>query len=178
MPAYADGKALGSVDAPVLVQDFSNFPCPHCRTLATDTAVRIESNFVESGLVRYEYHYATFDQSVGRFAAEAAECANSQGAFWPYHDIIYANQTGRNDQYSERRLLAFAAEINLDGDSFRSCLRGGNSRRVVQQDTDLASKMGVQSTPTVFINGDKVEGSQSFEVYRELIERKLAQSQS
>ncbi|MDP6792511.1 MAG: thioredoxin domain-containing protein [Anaerolineales bacterium] len=146
--------------------------------MATGAARLIEENYIEGGKVRYEYYYVAFNQPAAKLAAEAAECANSQGAFWPYHDIIYANQTGRNDQYSERRLLAFAAEINLDGDSFRSCLRGGNSRRVVQQDTDLASKMGVQSTPTVFINGDKVEGSQSFEVYRELIERKLAQSQS
>ena len=51
-PAYADGKALGSIGAPVLVQSFSNFPCPHCRTLASDAASQIESNFVESGLVR------------------------------------------------------------------------------------------------------------------------------
>ena len=173
VPAYADGKALGSVDAPVLVQDFSNFPCPHCRTLATDTAVRIESNFVESGLVRYEYHYATFDQSVGRFAAEAAECANQQGLFWPYHDILFANQTGARDQYSERRLLAFAEDLDLDGREFRSCLDEGKSSAVVQQDAELAAEMGVNATPTVFINGEKVEGSMPFEVYKEIIEREL-----
>ena len=146
--------------------------------MATGAARLIEENYIERGKVRYEYYYVTFNQPNGKLAAEAAECANSQGAFWPYHDMIYANQTGSSDQYSERRLLAFAAEINLDGDSFRICLRDGNSRRVVQQDSDLASQMGVQSTPTVFINGDKVEGAQSFEVYRELIERKLAESQS
>ncbi len=146
--------------------------------MATGAARLIEENYIERGKVRYEYHYVTFNKPAGKLAAEAAECANSQGAFWPYHDILYANQTGSSDQYSERRLLAFAAELNLDGDSFRSCLRDGDSGGVVQQDRDLASQMGVQSTPTVFINGDKVEGAQSFEVYRELIERKLAQSQS
>ncbi|HCU79873.1 MAG: hypothetical protein CL789_04405 [Chloroflexi bacterium] len=172
-PAYADGKALGSMGAPVLVQSFSNFPCPHCRTLARDAASQIESNFVESGLVRYEYHYATFDQSVGRFAAEAAECANQQGAFWPYHDILYANQTGVRDQYSERRLIAFAEDLDLDGREFRSCLDEGRSSAVVQQDAELASEMGVNATPTVFINGEKVEGSMPFEVYREIIEREL-----
>ena len=172
-PAYADGKALGSIGAKVLVQSFSNFPCPHCRTLASDAASQLESNFVESGLVRYEYHYATFDQSVGRFAAEAAECANQQGAFWPYHDILYANQTGARDQYSERRLIAFAEDIDLDVRDFRSCLSEGKSSAVVEQDADLASEMGVNATPTVFINGEKGEGSMPFEVYKEIIERKL-----
>ncbi|MEE3229204.1 MAG: DsbA family protein, partial [Chloroflexota bacterium] len=126
-----------------------------------------------SGLVRYEYHYATFDQSVGRFAAEAAECANQQGAFWPYHDILYANQTGARDQYSERRLIAFAEDIDLDGGDFRSCLDEGKSSVVVQQDAALAAEMGVNATPTVFINGEKEEGSMPFEIYKEIIERKL-----
>ncbi len=173
VPAYADGRALGSVDAPVLVQSFSNFPCPHCRTLATGAALLIESNFVEYGLVRYEYHYATFNQSVGRFAAEAAECANQQGVFWPYHDILYANQTGARDQYSESRLFAFAEDLDLDRREFRSCLNDGKSSAVVQKDAELAAEMGVNATPTMFINGEKVQGSLSFEVYKEIIERKL-----
>ena len=173
MPAYADGRALGSVDAPVLVQSFSNFPCPHCRTLATGAALLIASNFVESGLVRYEYHYATFDKSVGKFAAEAAECANQQGVFWPYHDILYANQTGARDQYSESRLIAFAEDLDLDGREFRSCLNDGKSSAVVKQDAELAADMGVNATPTIFINGEKVEGSMPFEVYKEIIEQKL-----
>ena len=177
VPAYVDGRALGSVDAPVLVQNFSNFPCPHCRTLATDAALLIESNFVESGLVRYEYHYATFGQSVGRFAAEAAECANQQGVFWPYHDILYANQTGARDQYSERRLLAFAEDLDLDGRQFHSCLNDGKSSAVVQQDAELAADMGVNATPTMFINGEKVEGAMPFEVYKEIIEQKLEKTQ-
>ena len=120
----------------------------------------------------------SFNQPAGKIAAEAAECANTQGAFWPYHDILFANQTGRSDQYSDRRLLAFADELDLDGEEFRSCLLDGYSRDAVQQDADLAAEMGVQATPSVFINGDKVEGTQPFEVYQELIERKLVQSQN
>ena len=119
----------------------------------------------------------SFNQPAGKIAAEAAECANTQGAFWPYHDILFANQTGRSDQYSDRRLLAFADELNLDEEEFRSCLSNGYSRDVVQQDADLAAEMGVEATPSVFINGDKVEGAQPFEVYQELIERKLVQAQ-
>ncbi len=144
--------------------------------MATGAARLIQENYIDNGHVRYEYYYVTFNRPAGQLTAEAAECANSQGAFWPYHDILYANQTGSSDQYSERRLLAFAAEHNLDGGKFRSCLRNGDSRGVVQEDVELASQMGVKATPTLFINGEKVEGAQSFEVYRELIERKLAQA--
>jgi len=146
--------------------------------LATGAARLIEEKYIENGQVRYEYYYVTFNQPAGKLAAEAAECANSQSKFWPYHDILYANQTGSSDQYSERRLLAFARELKLDVGEFRSCLRDGHSRGVVQDDVDLASQMGVQATPTLFINGEKVEGAQSFDVYREVIERKLAQDKS
>ena len=142
--------------------------------MATGAARLIQDNYVEDGQVRYEYYYVTFNQPAGQLAAEAAECANAQGAFWPYHDILYANQTGSSDQYSERRLLAFATEINLDRDKFRACLRGGESRGVVQEDVDLAAQMGAKATPTLFINGEKFEGVHAFEVYRETIERKLA----
>ncbi len=146
--------------------------------MATGAARLIEENYIESGQVRYEYYYVTFNQPAGKLAAEAAECANSQGSFWPYHDILYANQTRSSDQYSEPRLLAFADTLNLDSNEFRSCLRGGQSRGVVQEDVDLASQMGVKATPTLFINGEKVEGAQLFEGYREVIERELAQAQS
>ncbi len=145
--------------------------------MATGAARLIKENYIAGGQVRFEYYYVAFNQPAGKLAAEAAECANGQGAFWPYHDILYANQTGSSEQYSERRLLAFAAELDLDVGGFRSCLRDGYSRGVVQEDLELASQMGVKATPTLFINGEKVEGAQSFEVYREVIERKLAQAQ-
>ena len=141
--------------------------------MATGAARLIEENYIERGKVRYEYYYVTFNQPAGKLAAEAAECANQQGLFWPYHDILFANQTGARDQYSERRLLAFAEDLDLDGREFRSCLDEGKSSAVVQQDAELAAEMGVNATPTVFINGQKVEGSMPFEVYKEIIEREL-----
>tara|TARA_Y100001970_G_scaffold293086_1_gene437652 strand:+ start:357 stop:1046 length:690 start_codon:yes stop_codon:yes gene_type:complete len=173
VPSYADNRALGSIEAPILIQDFSNFPCPHCRSLAMDTLPLIKDLFIESGLVRYEYHYATFDQSVGRFAAEAAECANQQQMFWPYHDMLFANQIGTKDQFSEERLLDFAKELDIDLAQFRTCLLEGESTEAVEKDAVLALEMGVRATPTLFINGEMFEGAQSFEMYKEIIESNL-----
>ena len=173
VPDYAEGRALGSVEAPVLIQDFSNFPCPHCRSLAMDTLPLIKDEFIESGLVRYEYYYATFDQSVGRFAAQAAECANQQGMFWPYHDMLFANQTGVQDQFAEDRLLDFARELDVNIAQFQTCLLDGESADTVEKDAELAMEMGVRATPTLFINCEIFEGSQPFEMYKEIIESNL-----
>lgn len=146
--------------------------------MATGAARLIEENYIKIGLVRYEYYYVTFNIPASRAASEAAECANSQGSFWPYHDILYANQTGRDDQFSEGRLMAFADALNLDQRLFRECLRDGQSRQAVQADTDLADQKGVKATPTLFINGEKIEGSQHYDVFREVIDRKLDEAQS
>ena len=146
--------------------------------MATGAARLIEENYIQSGLVRYEYYYVAFGRPAGLAAAQAAECANFQGSFWPYHDILYANQTGRDDQFSESRLLAFADALNLDQDEFRSCLRGDQSLEIVKEDGDLAHQNGVSATPTLFINGEKIEGVQQYEVYKEIIDRKLTEVQS
>ncbi len=141
--------------------------------MATGAARLIDENYIKVGLVRYEYYYVTFDQPAARAAAQAAECANAQGSFWPYHDILYANQTGRDDQFSEARLTAFSQVLNLDQELFRSCLRGGESLSAVQEDEYKARQLGVNATPTIFVNGEKIGGAQRYEVYREVIERKL-----
>ena len=146
--------------------------------MATGAARLIEENYIGSGLVRYEYHYVTFGRADGLAAAQAAECANAQGSFWPYHDILYANQTGRDDQFSNARLLAFADALNLEQREFRDCLKEGQSRQVVQADEDLADLKGVKATPTLFINGEKVEGAKPYGVLQEIIDRKLKETES
>jgi protein-disulfide isomerase len=112
-------------------------------------------------------------------AAEAAACANEQGQFWPYHDTIFANQRGENQGYfNDDALKAFAAALGLDEAAFNDCLDADRYRDKVQAETAAGQERGVRSTPTLFINGELVEGAIPFEQLQSLIEVALNNSAS
>jgi len=130
-------------------------------------------------LVRFEYRHFPFIGPESIQAAAAVECANEQGQFWQFHDTIFANQRGENQgAFHEVALKAFAAELDLDEAEFESCLDSERYDSIVQADLQEARERGVGSTPTVFINGQIVEGLATFERYQSLIEAELAALQT
>jgi protein-disulfide isomerase len=110
------------------------------------------------------------------FAAEASECANEQGAFWGYHGLLFANQRGENQgAFRDERLHDFAVELELDMDAFEACMNSGRNRAQVEADLQTGLNRGVSSTPTIFINGRKIEGALPFSQFQEIIEAELKQ---
>jgi protein-disulfide isomerase len=92
-------------------------------------------------------------------AAEATECADDQGKFWEYHDLVFANQTAIDVD----SLKGYAAELGLDTDTFDSCLDEGKQTSEVEKDTTDAQSYGLGSTPAFFINGQPLMGAYPFE---------------
>lgn len=126
-------------------------------------------------MVRFEYRHFAFIGPESTQAAEAAECANEQGQFWQFHETIFANQRGENlGAFRDVALKAFAAALGLDEAEFERCLDSGRYRSVVQLDVQEARRRGVQSTPTIFINDQMVQGALPFEQFQALIEAELA----
>ena len=178
-PPDAEGSAWGPADAPVLIEEFSDFQCPFCGRFALETGPQLIEAYAGTGLVRFDYRHFAFIGPESQRAAEAAECAAEQGAFWPYHDIVFANQQGENrGAFRDEALLAFAEAAGLDPEAFQACLDSGRYRDVVLQESAEARQRGVTGTPTFFINGQKVEGAQPYEVFRRIIETELAEAQS
>tara|TARA_B100000315_G_scaffold175979_1_gene164508 strand:- start:9 stop:407 length:399 start_codon:yes stop_codon:yes gene_type:complete len=101
-------------------------------------------------------------------AAEAARCAADQQRFWDYHDKLFANTT-----LDLSNLKNFAKELGLDTEAFAQCLDGETYRSQVQKDLIEGQKLGVTSTPTFFVNGRLLSGSQSFQRFQKLIDREL-----
>ena len=126
--------------------------------------------YVATGKVRLEYHhYIVVDRIVGgnesQRAAEASECANEQGEFWNYHKMLFANWNGEGEgAFVDRRLKVFAETLGLDTQKFNQCFDSGRYAGEVRADTQLGQSLGVTGTPTVFVNGQKVETSQLFSV--------------
>lgn len=180
-----DFNTIGNPDAPIKIDEYSDFQCSFCRVFFENTAEQLMESYVADGAVYFEYHsFGDFIGAESGRAAESAYCAGDQGKFWEMHDIIFANQAGSNvGAYADRRLLAFAEKIDLNMDDFRSCFNGGNYKSLVEEDFKNGVLAGIQATPsfvmTYAVNGEVktviLEGAQPFDAFQEQIEAALAE---
>jgi protein-disulfide isomerase len=177
----ADGSALGPTGAPVTVLVYSDFQCPNCRNFSNTVERQIIETYGGTGQVRLDYaHFIVIDGNVGgsesRQSAEASECAAEQGQFWNYHEILFANWAGEGvGAFSNRRLQAYAESIGLDMAAFNACFSSNRTAGVVTGDEAAARALGVNGTPTVFINGQVVPQTNvfDFEYYQQAIEAQV-----
>jgi protein-disulfide isomerase len=156
-----EGRTRGSEDAPVVIWEFADFQCGHCKNFAETTAEQIEEEYVANNLVRMEFRIMAFmgDESV--LAAEASLCAADQNKFWEYHDRLFEKQQGVNrNAFSLERLRRFAGDVELNQEEFDTCFNGRTHADKVQEETKAARDAGVDSTPSLFI---MVNGSDDYE---------------
>ncbi len=149
----------GSPDAKVVVTEFSDFECPACKSFAQGTAKMIEDEYVKTGLVRFEYKHMPLPQHEpsATNAAWAAECAADQGKFWEMHDYLFQEQGKQgSNTFTQIRLRTMAEELGLDTGEFEQCLSRQVHAQTVQDDVAEARQLGVNSTPTIYVNGQRV----------------------
>ncbi|HET8654813.1 MAG TPA: DsbA family protein [Longimicrobiaceae bacterium] len=158
--ARTPGIPMGSADAPVTILEFADFQCPHCAEWATFIEPLIREKLIKPGIVRYVYHEfplgGAFRHSF--LAARAGRCANEQGKFWPYHDLLFARQpdwTGLDDPTDF--FIDLAGQAGLDKGPFEQCLESDKYADIVSRNRALGVQLGVQGTPTLFINGKRIE---------------------
>lgn len=168
--AQVAGVSQGAADAPIVLEEYADFQCPACGHFARQTLRAIEEKYVANGTVRVDFHHFAFIGEESFRAAEAAECAGEQNAFWPYYDILFANQGAENaGVFSDARLLDFAGQLNLDTNAFQACMDENRHRSKVIADTNDGRARGVSSTPTLFINDQKVVGAISLAEFEAII---------
>ena len=178
-------NAVGDLNAPVKIDEYSDFQCPFCRNFTDTTEASLVEKFVTSGKVYFVYH--TFGEYIGSesgAAAEAAYCAGDQEKFWEMHDMLFANQSGENaGTFSDRYLTAMAEKLSLDMTVFKSCYNGNNYKDLIAQDAKDGQAAGVKATPSFVIsysvNGavktKLIEGAQTIDVFQTDIESALAE---
>jgi protein-disulfide isomerase len=132
---------------------------------------QIDDKYIKTGIVRLGYAHYSFLGPESNWAAEASECADDQGAFWNYHDKLFASQAGENKgAFNKDKLKQFAADLKLNTATFNACLDSGKYTPTVTADTVSFQSFGVQSTPTFVINGRPVSGGMPFEGFQQYIE--------
>jgi protein-disulfide isomerase len=157
--------------APVTIVKFEDFQCPFCKQFQP-TVTELLSRY--NGKIRLVHKDLPLDSihPQARQVAEAARCADEQGKFWSYHDILYANY----QKISEENLKNLAKEVDLDVNAFDRCLSSGKFRAAVQRDVIDGAKLGVTGTPTFFINGREISGNQPLEIFEAIIDEELGRT--
>jgi len=180
----AEGTAMGDPNAPVKINVFEDFQCPACVYFTEEVESRVAETYVASGQVYYVFHnYPFLDRASvnkeSQQAVNASMCAEEQGLFWEYHDILFANWNGENaGAFSDKRLIAFAETLELDIDLFTTCFEENPYRDEIQADLELGIDMGASGTPSVFVNGEQVTPDHvpRFEDIQQAVEAALVQA--
>ena len=143
----------GPADAPVTVVEYGDFECPYCGQAEPIVRELLQ----EFGDIRYVWRHLPLSDvhPHAQLAAEAAEAAASQGAFWAFHDLLLERQ----DALEPEDLVAYAQELGLDPERFAEDLRRHAGTMRVADDVDSADLSGVSGTPTFFINGRRHYGA-------------------
>jgi protein-disulfide isomerase len=172
-------KSAGPAEAPVVVVEYGDFQCPYCKQFVDSTARQVKENYVDPGQARFVFRHLAFLGPESLWAAEATECANEQDRFWDYHDKLFAEQGAENSgTFSQDNLKQFAADLGLDTQQFNQCLDSNKYQTKVEQEVAQAQRLGIRSTPTVFVNGQLIENGSNYQVLQAAIERALSRNGS
>ncbi|MBI9045541.1 MAG: thioredoxin domain-containing protein [Anaerolineaceae bacterium] len=152
-------NAMGDPEAPVRVENISNFECSHCTNFAMESDPTILSeamileDYVDTGKVQFVYiPYSWSPDEV--YSPEAATfCAMDQGRFWEYRDIVFANVNNpKIVGLNKSVLISFAEKLNLNMPDFKKCLNDKKYPQRVKDDIEYARSIGLEGTPSFLVN--------------------------
>ncbi len=157
----------GPKDARVTLVEFSDFQCPYCAQAVGQLNAVLKAYPSQVKLVFKQFPLDTHSQAA--LAAAAAVAAHRQGKFWPLHDAMFANRT----KLSRKTILALAGSIGLDTRRFEQDWDSAAVQQTVAREQMEGDKAGVEATPTVFVDGQKYNGSLDLNAIRPIIEAEL-----
>jgi protein-disulfide isomerase len=138
---------------------------------------QLREEYEASGKVRFDYKDFIVISPESATAANAAKCAADQSRFWDYHDLLMSRSGLSADAFSKASLKSYAQQLGLDAAKFNACVDSDQHLDEVYQNVNEGKQLGVQSTPTFFINGQKVEGAVPYEQLKSIIDGYLANAQ-
>jgi protein-disulfide isomerase len=160
---------LGSEKAPVTIIEYASMTCPHCAHFSTTTFPELEKRYIDTGKVRFIFREFPLDP-LAAAGFMLARCAG-KNKFMPIVEALFAKQPDWMVQKPIPPLMAIAKQFGFTEQAFDQCLANQQVLDSIQAVRDRAAeKLGVDSTPTFFINGKKLTGDQSIEVMAKEIE--------
>ncbi len=164
-----DDPSIGPENAPVTIIEFSDFQCPYCGVWYKQVYKQLLASYpTQIRLVYRDLPLPMHPEAVP--AAEAAECANEQGAFWKYHDVLFEQQYGLDRAAYEH----YAADLGLDATAFAACLDSHRYQAEIEADARDAGSVGISGTPSFVVNGRVLIGALPFSEFKTVIDEELA----
>lgn len=170
-----DRLVTGSEEAPLItIIEFTDYECPFCSKASEEIKKVLKKN-PDIRLVFKEYplDQACNDRMTRPFhkyscsASLHGRCAAEQGKFWEYHDLLFMNQ----ENLIPSALDEYAESLKLDMKAFRECVKSGRNMNKIITNIDEAAALGIDGTPTLFINGEKIVGYRTAEELQEVINK-------
>ena|GEM_PF-1203352 len=159
----------GEPDAKVTIIVFSDFGCTACAEAWAVLGNILDMYPTQVRLVHRDFPLDDDPGSLSMQVANAAKCAGEQGHYWEMHDLLLANQ----DSLTVGELLAYGAQIGLEGEAFTECLETLRYAEDIKSDQEIGIAAGVEAVPTVFINRWLLQGARPLVSYKQIIEEEL-----
>jgi len=167
-------KSIGRADAPVTMIEYASLTCSHCAAFHNETLPKIKKDYIDTGKVRLVYH----DFPLGSLAMAAAMVARCSGEknYFPMIDALFSSQ--QSWARSDTPLEALGGIARLSGmseDDVADCIDDKALFKALQNFAELAGKnLGINSTPTFFIEGTKVPGNLPYKDFQDILDKALA----
>jgi protein-disulfide isomerase len=157
----------GPDKAPVTLVEFADYECPYCQKVASDVK-KLADDFLDKVAFTYKDFPLPMHARAEK-AAEAARCAAKQNKFWEFHDELFRSKELDIDQ-----LKAQARALKLNSEQFDKCLDSGEEAAAVDRDRKEGTRLGINGTPSFFINGHYMSGALDYAALRQIVEQQLA----
>ena len=160
-----DDPSIGPKDAPITIVEFSDFNCPYCARFYQETFPALLDAYPD----QIYFVYRDFPVVGGFEVAQASECADDQGRYWEFHDLLFTGGLGTN----RTALIEYGNTLGMDVEELESCLDEERFASEVEADARYAASLGITATPTFFINGIPLVGARPFDQFSVIIESEL-----
>ncbi len=169
------GYDQGFVDAPIKIVEFSDFGCGYCRKFHQETYDSLYAEYVATGKVLWKYVpfvIGMFPNGDG--AGLAGECGAEQGRFFQMSAVLFEKQPEWKGSANAGPLFqAYAESVGLDAEQFASCMAEQRPQRKLRTAYRAAQALGIQGTPTFFINGYPIQGALPIGIFRDIFTSEL-----
>ena len=160
----------GAEDAPITIVEFSDYECPYCEKWYQEVLSPLMQEYPDKIRLVYKDFPLAGIHSEALNAAMAADCAGEQDAYWAYHNALFDRKYGLSAEAYQK----YANDMGLDKTAFAQCLKEERYREEVVADYEYGAGIGVQSTPTFFLNGIPIVGAQPYSLFKQVIDLELA----
>jgi protein-disulfide isomerase len=171
---------LGDPSAPITIIEFGDYQCESCYHWFHTQKPAIFENYIATGKANLVFVDLAFLGRDSPTAAQASYCAEDQGMYWEYHDLLYNSQESKVDNgwANSERLKAFAFSMGLDMNLFESCLDSGKYSKRVQYNVSVAKQHGARATPTFIIVGpdnqqEQFQGGQPYSTFKQIMDNMI-----